>query len=170
MKYSHSTTSSWLCLLLSGLSTNHSDNPRFGRPRQFITFSLSYHKLLKPWQPTCPRWVHVGCRPSPGRRRSALVCKKGPGHTPARHHWSEIKHDTKGSKKSQGDYGAFIWYRVVRGEGDEVNGGLLSHRLPQYILLPRQIFYQKTLTLRTMLASIQFSKQQTVVSGGKYQP
>lgn len=47
------------------------------------------------WLPTCPRWVHVGCRPSPGHRRSALVYRKGPGHTPAPHHWSEIKHDTK---------------------------------------------------------------------------
>lgn len=56
------------------------------------------------WQPTCPRWVHVGCRPSPGQWHNVLVCRKGPGHTPALHHWSEMKHDTKGLKKSQGYY------------------------------------------------------------------
>lgn len=48
---------------------------------------------------TCLKWARVGCKLSPGRQRSASVCRRGPNHIPAHHHWSETKRDAEVYKK-----------------------------------------------------------------------
>lgn len=79
-------------------------------------------KGRKQLPPTCPRWVRVGCRPSPGQRHNALVCRKGPGRIPVPRRWSGFKQDTMGLKKISRVLPNLVlmdrvWYRGVPGEG-----------------------------------------------------